>query len=156
MDILLKYTPYSHERTTGKKNFFNSRKEVQKYFLNLYKEDKNNNNNYIFFNREREDKDGKVVTLRRFDEKDRSQNIVNENDNIYFLYEEQIIAKAIYVPTPNPKKSDKFKNGYKIRNIILLGFPISLENNPFNNQNAIYFIKEEDGDLKSELNQIFK
>jgi len=154
MDILLKYTLYSHERKTGKENFFNEIEEVQKYFLNLSKKDKNNN--YIFFNRERESENGEIKTLRRFDSKDGSKNIVNENDNIYFLYKEKIIAKALYVPSKNPNKDNKFINGYKIKNILLLASPVSLKENPFNNQNAIYFIKKEDILLKNELKKIFQ
>ena len=153
MDILLKYVPHAIERSTGKEQIFNSQKEVQKYFLKLHK--KKGNDNFIFFVREKNKK-----PVRRFDAKDGNPNTINENENIYFIFNKKIIAKGLYVTNSNPKRSDKFKNGYKVKNVILLGIPYPLDKltkNPFNGQTPIYFLKEEeDKVLKKELKEIFK
>jgi hypothetical protein len=55
--------------------------------------------------------------------------------------------------------SEKFKNGYKVKNVLLIASPFSLKQltkNPFRNQNSIYFIKEDDIVLKKELKELFK
>ena len=143
MDVILKYTKHSKERSTEKENYFNSKEEVQEYFLNLHNKD--GNDNYFFFNRERKYEEEEIKILRRFDAKDGSKNIVTENDNIYFLFYGEVIAKAKYVSMKNPKRDDKFVNGYKVRNILILGSPQKLENNPFNNENSLYYIKDEEG-----------
>jgi len=114
--------------------------------LKLHK--KNGNNDFFF-----------LIRKRRLDTEDGNPNILNENDNIYFVFEQKIIAKARYVPTVNPERSDKFKSGYAVKNVLVLGspFPLSeLEKNPFKNQNSIYFIKKEDQILKNELKEIFQ
>ena len=148
MDILVKFAPYVKEDSSGLENHFNSLKEVQEYFLKLHEE--NGNNNFFFH-----------IRKRRFDAKDGNPNIVNENDNIYFVFNQKIIAKAIYVANSNPHRNDKFKNGYEVKNVILLGSPYPLDNltrNPFSNQNSIRFIPNdaENRILKNELKELFK
>ena len=146
MDILVKFVPYTKEASSGLENYFDSLKEVQEYFLRLH--EKNENNNFFFHPRK-----------RRFDSKDGNKNIVNDNENIYFIFDGKIIAKAIYVANSNPNRNGKFKNGYEVRNVIILGIPYplnKLKKNPFSNQNSIYFIKdEEDKILKEELKEVF-
>ena len=154
MDIILKYTEYSIEKSSGKTNYFASIKEVKEYFLNLH--DKDGNNNYFFFNREREYENGEIKTLRRFDAKDGNKNIVNENDNIYFLFEGKVVAKAKYVRMKNPEREDKFVNGYKVKNVLIRGCPKKLKYDLFNNENSLYYIKDEDKKLKKELKKLFK
>jgi len=141
MDILVKFVPKAEEKNTGLKNYFASLKKVQKYFLKLHK--KNGNNNFFF-----------LIRKRRLDTKDKSSNILNQNDNIYFVFEQKIIAKAKYVAFPNSKRSDKFKNGYEVKNVLVLGspFPLNeLEKNPYTSgsRHSVYFIKEDEKVLKN-------
>ena len=145
MDILIKFVKHKIEEDTGLENHFPSLKKVQKYFLKLEKK----NDNCFFHPRKG----------RRFDAKDGNQNVINKDDYIYFVFEQRIIARAIYVSEPDFRRDDKFKHGYKVKKIILLGTPISLNKltkNPFSNQNSIYFIKKEDTVLQSELKEIFE
>jgi len=153
MDILLKYVRKSKENSTGQENYFHSLKDIQEYFLNI-----NKNNNYIFFNRETTDKEGCPIPARRFDAIDGNSNIVKDNDKIFFLFEDKIIATALYVNTLNPKKDDKFTNGYKVTKVRLVCPPIFLNTNPFNNQNSLYYLNEKTKNLKGtikELKEIF-
>ena len=147
MDILVKFVPHAIEVSSGLENRFDSLEEVQEYFLKLHEED--GNNNFFFHTRK-----------RRFDAKDGNSNTINENENIYFIFNQKIIAKARYVFNSNPNRNDKFKNGYKVKNVIILGVPYPLSKltkNPFSNQNAVYFVKdEEDKILKEELKEIFE
>ena len=154
MDILLKYAPYKKEKSSGKENFFDTLLEVQNYFLDL----KNDNKNYIFYTRERDNKDGTFTPLKRFDVKGRDENFIKDSENIYFFYKQEIIAKAIYVKSIDPEREDKFKNGYKVRNVLLLGKPYPLEELSINlhSRQAIYFIKKEDKKLKKELKELFE
>lgn len=147
MDMFVKFVPYVKEYDTGKENRFSSLKKVQKYFLKLHKS--NGNNNFFFH----------VRKGRRFDAKDGNPNVLNEDDNIYFVFEQKIIAKAIYVANSNPNRNDKFKHGYEVKNVILLGNPYPLNEltkNPFPNQNSIYYLKDKDEILKNELKEVFK
>lgn len=148
MDILVKFVPKAIEESTGLKNYFPSLKKVQKYFLKLHK--KNGNNNFFF-----------LIRKRRLDLQDRNSNVLNENDNIYFIFEQKIIAKAKYVASSNPERSDKFKNGYEVKNVLLLGspFPLNeLEKNPYTSgsRHSVYFIKETEQILRNELKDIFQ
>jgi len=148
MDVLIKFVPKAKEESTGLKNYFSSLKKVQKYFLKLHK--KNGNNNFFF-----------LIRKRRLDTQDGNSNILNENDNIYFIFEQKIIAKAKYVTSSNPKRSDKFKNGYEVKNVLVLGspFPLNeLEKNPYTrgSRHSVYFIKEDEKTLKNELKEIFQ
>ena len=58
----------------------------------------------------------------------------------------------------DPEREDKFKNGYKVRNVLLLGKPYPLEELSINlhSRQAIYFIKKEDKKLKKELKELFE
>jgi len=148
MDVLVKFVPKAKEKSIGLTNYFGSLKKVQKYFLKLHK--KNGNNNFFFLIRE-----------RRLDTEDGNSNIVNENDNIYFVFEQKIIAKAKYVASPKSKRSDKFKNGYEVKNVLLLGSPFhlnELEKNPYTpgSRHSVYFIKEDEKILKKELKDMFQ
>ena len=156
MDILLKYAPYKKEKSSGKENFFPSLKKVQKYFLKLNHE--NGNNNYIFYTRERENKDKTLIQLKRFDIKGKDENFIQDGENIYFFYKKKIIAKAIYVKTIDPERDDKFKNGYKVKNVLLLGKPHPLEelSIKLHTRQAIYFIKRKDEELKKKLKELFR
>jgi len=148
MDVLVKFVPKAKEKSTGLTNYFGSLKKVQKYFLKLH--EKNGNNNFFF-----------LIRKRRLDTEDGSPNILNENDNIYFVFEQKIIAKAKYVASSNPEKIDKFKNGYKVKNLLVLGcpFPLNeLKKNPYTlgSRHSVYFIKEDEKILKKELADMFQ
>jgi len=148
MDILVKFVPEAEEKSTGLKNYFGSLKKVQKYFLKLHK--KNGNNNFFF-----------LIRKRRLDTEDGNLNILNEDDNIYFVFNQKIIAKAKYVASSKSKRKDKFKNGYEVKNVLVLGSPFPLKElskNPYTSgsRHSIYFIKKEDEVLKDELKDMFQ
>jgi len=157
MDILVKFVKRVKEECSGLENHFDSIEAVQKYFLNL--DDVNGNDNFFF-----------LIRKKRLDVLGSTKNILNDGDNIYFVFEQKIIAKAIFkhvdkithkgkIHKSCTIDTEKFKNGYKVRNVLLLASPFPLEKltkNPFKNQNSVYFIKEHDIVLKKELKKLFK
>ena len=144
MDVLVKFAKYAKEEPSGLENEFDSIKEVQEYFLNL--SDKEGNDNFFF-----------IIKKERLDEEKSTGNILKNKDNVYFFFKGKIIAKAKYVKMPNPKKSDYFKNGYKVKNVLLLASPFPLKKlKKLHSKSPVYYIKEDDKKLKKGLKKLFK
>ena len=152
MNVTITFRKDTKADHKGRRNIFESKKEIQKYFFKLHK--KKGNNGFFFFKRMHNKKPIKIK--------------INAGDKLYFLFEKEVIATAIYTGIcigedridENGKKhkvkgsKNKFTFGYKIEKIRLLCPPVKLKNTLPNKRNSTNYITEEYQLLNKELESL--
>jgi len=116
-------------RFTEKGGFYNH-KDIEDYFkIQLPKQD-----NYFYFNS--------------------NMKQIQKDDNFYFSYKGQVVAKATYINS-KPKKDENrtFPWGYKVDRIKVFN-PITIDNNLFKGQSSFFYINS--SEKKEEIKKIEK
>ena len=122
MDVFIRFAKNSGKDYKGRENEFKSIREVQEYFCNL--NDEEGNNGFFFHPRNIQD--------------------IENGSKLYFLFDGLVIAKAIYTGhMTDEEREDKFRYGYKIKNITLFCPPIKLKENPCMGRVNIRYIGKE-------------
>ena len=112
MNVTITFRKDTKADHKGRRNIFESKKEIQKYFRKLYKK----NNSFFFYKRM------KNKIPMRID--------INKGDELYFLFGDEVIATAIYTGVwieEGKKYKNKFTFGYQLEKIRLFCPAISLK-----------------------------
>lgn len=124
MNVIITFRKDTKADHKGRRNIFESKKEVQKYFCKLHK--KKGNNSFFFYKKMKNRKPMKID--------------IEKGDELYFLFNEEVIATATYTGIcigedridENGKKhkvkrpKNKFTFGYKMEKIRLFCPSVSL------------------------------